>query len=228
MRRHIGNSMYLRIFIIFLLLASMCSCATLPSTRTDYAPPSGRGPIVILLSGYQGPESTIHYATEISQLGYYAVLYDGKDFYKFGSGALRSTIEQLQQSPKALPGKVAVIGFSMGGGAALNDATMMPDLVSAVIGYYPMTKELGNMRKLAAKFQVPTLVFAGERDTYYDCCLIETMRDMERGAKEAGKPFELVVYPIAYHGWVRLAGESFYRDAWQRTVKMLSQHHPLR
>ncbi len=228
MRRHIGSFMYRLIFAVSFLAALTCSCATLPSTRSEYEPPSGKGPVVILLSGYQGPESTIHYATEISRLGYYAVLYDGKDFYKFGSGALRSTIEQLQRSSKALPGKVAVIGFSMGGGAALNDATMMPDLVSAVIGYYPMTKELGNMRKLAANFQVPTLVFAGERDTYYDCCLIETMRDMERGAKEAGKSFELVVYPIAYHGWVRMAFAPFYKDAWQRTVKMLSQYQPLR
>ena len=226
MKQPLGNSMYWRIFGIFLLAALTCSCATLLSNRSEYAPPSGRGPIVILLSGYGGPESTIHYATEISRLGYYAVLFDGKYFYMYG-GDLKSTIDEIQKSSKALPGKVAVIGFSMGGGAALSKATCMPDLVSAVIAYYPMTRELGDMRNLAAKFQVPTLVLAGERDTYNNCCLIKTMKDMEQGAKENGKSFELVVYDIPYHGWVRSADAPFYKDAWQRTVKMLNQYHPL-
>ena len=106
----------------------------------------------------------------------------------------------------------------------------MPDLVSAVIAYYPMTKDF-NMQSLAAKFQVPTLVFAGERDTYYDCCLIGTMRALERGAKEAGKPFELVVYKEAGHGFDQV-GDGYRAedaaDAWQRTIKMLSQYQPLR
>ena len=226
MKQPLGNSMYWRIFAISLLAALTCSCATMLSNRSEYAPPSGRGPIVILLSGYGGPETTIHYATEISRLGYYAVLFDGKYFYQYG-GALKSTIAEIQKSSKALPGKVAVIGFSMGGGAALSKATFMPDLVSAVIAYYPMTRELGDMRNLAAKFQVPTLVLAGERDTYNNCCLIKTMRDMEQGARENGKSFELVVYDISYHGWVRSADTPFYKDAWQRTVKMLNQYHPL-
>ncbi len=103
----------------------------------------------------------------------------------------------------------------------------MPDHVAAVITYYPMTKELGNMQTLAAQFQIPTLVFAGERDTYYDCCLIESMRAIEKGAKQSGKPFESVVYDIPYHGWVTAANAPFYKDAWQRTVKMLGQYHPV-
>jgi dienelactone hydrolase len=55
---------------------------------------------------------------------------------------------------------------------------------------------------------------------------------MEAGAKEGGKPFELVVYPNAHHGF-NLATRRGYRDedaadAWQRTIKMLSQYQPLR
>jgi dienelactone hydrolase len=53
---------------------------------------------------------------------------------------------------------------------------------------------------------------------------------MERGAKEAGKPFKLVVYKEAGHAF-NLGSD--YRaedsaDAWQRTIKMLSQYQPLR
>jgi dienelactone hydrolase len=192
---------------------------------------------VILLSGASGMNVVYSsYAAEVAQLGYYAVLLDGNDFQgKYGKSAadaLRRVIERAQSSPKALPGKAAVIGFSRGGGGALTHAAPMPDLVSAVVAYYPETSFVSGMRAFAAKFQVPVLVLAGERDSYHNCCLIESMRAMEAAAKKGGAPFELVVYPNAGHSftWVNTPA---YRpedsaDAWQRTKKMLSQHQPLR
>jgi carboxymethylenebutenolidase len=148
-------------------------------------------------------------------------------------GILRHAIEEAQRSPNALPGKVAVIGFSMGGGGALTHAAHMPDLVSAVVAYYPKTNYVSEaMQSVVARSKVPILVLAGEKDHYLYCCPIESMRAMEAVAKEGGKPFELVVYPNAGHAftWVNT---SAYRpedatDAWQRTKKMLSQHQPLR
>jgi dienelactone hydrolase len=88
------------------------------------------------------------------------------------------------------------------------------------------------MRSFVAQFKVPILVLAGEKDTYDNCCLIESMKAMEASAKEAGKPFELVVYPYAHHAF-NLVNTRGYRaqdaaDAWQRTTKMLSQYQPLR
>jgi len=58
------------------------------------------------------------------------------------------------------------------------------------------------------------------------------MRAIERGARERGKPFELVVYPHAEHGF-NLTGSGYYRgddeaDAWKRTVEMLRRYQPLR
>jgi len=233
MKRHLDGWIGWRFFFISFVATLTCACATIPfPASSEYNPPSGRGPIVILLSGHSGPADYRSYAAEVGRLGYYAVLLDGQEYYKSGSGHLRRTIEQAQRSPKALPGKAAVIGFSMGGGATLKHAAFMPDLVSAVVTYYPKTNELGNMRSLAAHFQIPTLVLVGEKDTYHNCCLIESMRAMEAGAKEGGKPFELVVYPNAHHGF-NLATRRGYRDedaadAWQRTIKMLSQYQPLR
>jgi len=230
---HFGGSMNWRVFGISLVVALACACATIPlASGVEYDPPNGKGPIVILLSGYDGPDNYKSYATEVARLGYYAILLDGKEYYKYGKSALKDAIERAQRSPKAIPGKAPVIGFSMGGGAAINDATFMPDYVSAVVAYYPMTKELGNMRKLAAKFKVPTLVFAGGKDTYNNCCLIESMREMEAGAKESGVTFELVVYPDAKHVFNIPEAKQVYRaedaaDAWQRTTKMLSQYQPL-
>lgn len=238
MKQHLGRSMDWRIFGISLVVALACACATMEGQRqTDYSPPSERGPVVILLSGHSGPDNYRSYAAEVARLGYYAVLLDGNDFQgKYGKSAaddLRRVIERAQSSAKALPGKAAVIGFSGGGGAALTHAAPMPDLVSAVVAYYPATSFVSDMRAFAAKFQVPVLVLAGGRDTYHNCCLIESMRAMEAAAKEGGAPFELVVYPKANHGFNLATSKQVYRakdaaDAWQRTTKMLSQYQPLR
>jgi dienelactone hydrolase len=236
-KQHPDGRIDWQIIVIFFVVALACSCATMPVTKeTAYDPPSGQGPIVILLSGASGPDNYRSYAAEVARLGYYAVLLDGNDFHpKYGKSAandLRRVIERAQSSAKALPGKAAVIGFSRGGGGALTYAARMPDLVSAVVTYYPSTREVSDMRGFTAQFQVPILILAGEKDTYRNCCLIESMRAMEAAAKGGGTPFELVVYPKAHHGF-NLGTSHNYRagdaaDAWQRTTRMLSQYQPLR
>jgi len=208
--------------------------------QTAYAPESGRGPVVILISGQTGPASYQTYASEVARLGYYAVLVDGKDVLNSaidGLGNLRKTIERAQRSPSALPGKAAVIGFSLGGGGALWHASTMPDLVSMVTAYYPYTRSWTNWDAFVRRFRVPVLVLAAERDRYQSCCLVETMRAMEAAAKGAGANFELVVYPQADHGFNLETGArgepagAFRRDdaldAWRRTTEMLRRHHPL-
>ncbi len=231
MKQHPDRWIDWRILVIFFVVALSWGCETMAAAQT-YDPPSGRGPIVILISGYGGPYNYRSYAGEVARLGYYAVLLDGEQYYRLDSRGLRRTIEKTQQSSKALPGKVAVIGFSMGGGAALLRAASMSDIVSAVIAYYPMTSQLGNLESLAAEFQVPILVLAGEKDTYYNCCPIDSMRRMEAAAKKGSAPFELVVYPAAGHGFNLANIPQAFRaeesaDAWQRTIKMLSQYQPL-
>jgi carboxymethylenebutenolidase len=238
MKQHLGRSMDWRIFGISLVVALTWSCATTGGlSQKAYDPPSGRGPIVILLSGASGMNVVYSgYAAKVARLGYYAVLLDGNDFQgKYGKSAaddLRRVIERAQSSAMALPGKAAVIGFSRGGGGALTHAARMSDLVSAVVAYYPGISFVPDMRAFAAKFQVPVLVLAGERDRYGDCCLIESMRAMEAAAKEGLAPFELVVYPNAGHAFIWVNTPSYRAeaaaDAWQRTTKMLSQYQPLR
>jgi len=253
MKLHPDGSIDWRIFVISFVVALACACAAMAATddagpggpKEVYAPSSGQGPIVILISGAstQGFEAYRSYAAEVARLGYYAVLLDAAEISGdspdwFGGGNLKRTIEQAQRSPQALPGKAAVIGFSRGGGGALAHAARMPDLVTSVVAYYPSTASLSDMRSLAARFQVPILVLAGERDNYQNCCLIESIRAMEAAAKEIKAPFELVVYPNAGHAfnleaWAVGIGPNKYRagdaaDAWQRTIKMLRQYQPLR
>jgi pimeloyl-ACP methyl ester carboxylesterase len=201
--------------------------------QTAYAPPAGKGPIVVVLSGHSGPGLYHGYAAELSRLGYYTVLLDGKDILtreQDGAANLRKAIERAQRSSQAIPGKAAVIRFSQGGGGALAHGANMPDLVSTVVAYYPQTGFVSDMRRLAARFQVPVLVLAGEADRYHNCCPIESMRAMETAAGERRTPFELVVYPYADHGFNLRT--SAYRgedgaDAWRRTTEALRRYHPL-
>jgi dienelactone hydrolase len=209
--------------------------------QTAYSPDNGPGPVIIVISGQTGPASYQSYAEELAQLGYYSVLVAGKDILNpdlTGPTNLRTTIERALQSPSAVKGKVAVIGFSLGGGGALYNAANMPNLVSMVVAYYPYTKTWANkIDALVSHFQVPVLVLAAQRDRYKDCCVFETAQAMEAAAKAKGVRFELVVYPQANHGFNLKTGASGEpmgayrgdddRDAWRRTVDMLKLYHPL-
>ena len=237
MKQRFDRYIVWRVLAISFLLVSACSCVSWGGrSQKAYDPPGDRGPIVILLSGFLGMNDAHRsYAAEVARLGYYAVLLDGKHFNpkynKSATAELRRVIEEAQSSPKALPGKAAVIGFSMGGGNALTLAAGMPDLVSALVAYYPMTTNISNMRSFVAQFKVPILVLAGEKDTFMNCCLIESMRAMEAAAKEGGKTFELVVYPNASHDFIWVNDKAYRAedsaDAWKRTTKMLSLYQPL-
>ena len=210
--------------------------------QTAYAPPDKPGPVIIVISGQSGPNSYQSYAAELAKLGYYSVLLTGKDILNpelTGEAHLKKAIDRAQRSPHAVPGKTAVIGFSLGGGGALYSAAPLSDLVSMVVVYYPYTKSWAEkMGWFVKRFQVPVLVMAAQRDRYMDCCVVESMKAMEAAAKQNGKQFELVVYPEANHGFNLQTGAKGEpagsyrrdddRDAWRRTVDMLKLHHPLR
>jgi dienelactone hydrolase len=198
--------------------------------------------VILVLSGQTGPTSYQSYAAELAKLGYYAVLLDGKDILNRSQWPeptnLRKAIERAQRSPQAVPGKTAVIGFSLGGGGALLQAAALPDLVSLVVAYYPFTREWKDkVTWFVKRFRVPVLVLAAGRDRYKECCVVETIRAMEAAGKGVGAQFELVVYPEADHGFnlqtgaqgepMRAYRPDDDRDAWRRTVEMLNRYQPL-
>jgi dienelactone hydrolase len=210
-------------------------------TQTAYAPEQGAAPVVIVISGSTGPDTYQDYAADVADLGYYAVLLTGREMLNPGVDGvanLRAAIVRAQHSPHALPGKVAVIGFSLGGGAALANAAGMSELVSMVVAYYPFTSFKAGPASLVRNFKVPVLLLAAERDRYKNCCLIESAHAMADAAKASGIKFELVVYPLASHGFNHVTAATgepakAYRaddaaDAWRRTVEMLRQYQPLK
>ena len=218
--------------MLFVFLGRAYADASLPSQK-EYEPAKGKGRAVVVVSGHSGPGNYAYVAKNLVEQGYYAVLVDGNDFWVKRSGSealLKGVITRAQQSPHALPGKVAVVGFSRGGASALTFATRMPELVSAVVVYYPATQHITNPDDFVSKIKVPTLMFAGGRDTYKNCCLIETARKLADAAKKSeGKVIlEVFEYPDAKHGFIIKSSEAWSPtdtvDAFRRTLNHLRQY----
>jgi dienelactone hydrolase len=198
----------------------------------DLPPPSGSGRVVMVLSGIDGTAPYKPYAEKLAKLGYYVVLIDGRAILsedRQGGDRLAKAIATAQGSANAKAGKVAVIGFSMGGGGALAYAERQPGAVAAVIAYYPATSFIAtvtDMKTFVDKFQVPLLAFAGAKDTFRNCCLLATIQSMQATAKDLGKSMDLVVYPEAAHDFIKDSSEraADADDAWKRTVAVLTQY----
>jgi len=218
--------------MLFVFLGRAYADAPLPSQQ-EYGPPEGKGRVVVVVSGHSGPGNYAYVAKDLAEQGYYAVLVDGNDFWVKSSGSearLKAVMTRSQQSRHALPGKVAVVGFSRGGASALTYATPMPELVSAVVVYYPATQHITNPDNFVSKIRVPTLIFAGGRDTYKNCCLIETARKLANAAKKSeGKVMlEVFEYPNAEHGFIIKSSKAWSptdtADAFRRTLSHLRRY----
>jgi dienelactone hydrolase len=203
-------------------------------TQTVYLPKQP-GPVAMVISGASPSLYGLYhdFTKALADMGYYSVLLYGNEILRREGGreALEAAIERARQASEARPGKAAVIGYSLGGGAALAFATNMPDTVSVVIAWYPSTSFVTDPARLATRVQVPTLVLQGEADRYNNCCIVERVRAIEAEARSRGAPFELVVYPGAEHGF-NLRGTSGYvrrdaDDSWRRAIDMLNAHHPV-
>lgn len=229
-------------FATILTIVVVCvSIRSYAVAGTAYVPPNERGRIVIVISGASGPENYKPSAQRIALLGYYVVLLDGNDILaedRKGGDRLMDAIQAAQRSPNALPGKVAVVGYSKGGGAALAYAARFSDDVSVVIAYYPATSwisQYSDMKSFVAKIGVRVLMFAGTADTYDNCCTIDTARTIAATAKDLSVPLQLVEYRGAKHGFDHpnlsqsgVSGVGYDRaaesDAWARTVAVLREY----
>ena len=135
------------------------------------------------------------------------MLVDGNDFWLKGGGGnalLQGVITRAQASPHALPGKVGVVGFSLGGATALSYATRMPEHVATVVVMYPLTNFIKNPDEFVGKIKVPVLMLAGTADTYHACCTIEKARELAEAARrnpDVAPLFTLHEYEGAEHGF---------------------------
>jgi dienelactone hydrolase len=220
-------------------IAAVCALGIAPFTLADPTQtvylPKQPGPVVIVISGASSSLYGLYhdFTKAFADKGYYSVLLYGNEILRREGGreALESAIGRARQAAEAVPGKAAVIGFSLGGGAALAFATGMPEAVSVVIAWYPSTSFVTDPERFAARVQLPTLVLQGERDRYQNCCIVERVRAIEAAARSRGAPFELVVYPGAEHGFNLRSSSAYVRrdadDSWRRALEMLDKHHPV-
>jgi dienelactone hydrolase len=190
----------------------------------EIAPPRGNGHVVVFVSGIAGPKHDKALSEAIAAFGYDVYVCDGREIAKMPGANLRAAIAAAQKMPHALPGRVALVGVSLGGGFSLALGSEWSDLVAVDIVWYPATGFAVRLPGFVRRISVPVLMFAGESDHFENCCLIETARAINASAKRSNVPFELVTYPGADHDFIK-GGKNYnpaaYQDAMERTAAKL-------
>jgi dienelactone hydrolase len=170
--------------------------------------PDGEGPFpaVVLLHGCAGfgPRET-HWADILRSWGYVALAIDSFTPRKMtgcngptsdDEADAFSALQYLTTKSFVIADRVAVLGFSLGGIAAVGDveSSLWERIYHArfrgAVALYPTcTGDSGNVT-------VPTLILIGEKD---DWAWADACRDMVEGASKKGGPIRLIVYPDATH-----------------------------
>ena len=127
---------------------------------------------------------------------------------------LRDAIAQAQRMPHAVPGKVGLVDFSLGGGYVLGYGTASAIQVAVVAAWYPSTTAFKDqdLPVWAGRVRVPTVMLVGENNTYHNCCLIDKARAIGKAAQAAGAPFVFTTYPNTQHGF-NLLGANYKAQA---------------
>ncbi|WP_035715102.1 dienelactone hydrolase family protein [Azorhizobium doebereinerae] len=135
------------------------------------------------------------------------------EVYRARPQDLYGALAYLQAQPFVKPDKVAVIGWSLGGGAVLNTLrTDSPARLAglppardfrAAIAFYPASCNL-ERQKGGWSSRIPLLVLLGEKDVWSPLAPCEALLTQ---AASAGSPVTLRIYSGAYHDfdWPGLA-----------------------
>ena len=134
---------------------------------------------------------------------------------------LDAAADYIKAQPAA-NGKVAVAGFCWGGGKSFDFATHRKDLAAAFVfyGIHPSEKAM-------SEIACPVYGFYAENDAR----ITATVPATEKMMKEAGKQYDVVIYPGAGHGFMRAgeepkakpANKSARDEAWKRLKSVLGK-----
>lgn len=223
---------------LFGIGALLWAVALSPATAQDSAepdhvelPPAGSGPLLLLLTGVDGVANHLGQAQAFGREGWVVHVVNSNRLMSDPEAGIRGIVKQSLAQPQVRSRKAAFVGYSLGGWLVIAHANRMPDIASAAVAYYPSTFRAGEPVAFLKSpvVAVPTLMLAGVRDTYMNCCVIERARAMTAAAAELGAPWQLVEYPQADHGFVLPAYPQVYRpqdaaDALRRAHAHLLAH----
>lgn len=204
-------------------------------------PEQGSGPGVLVLHAWWGlTEPFQKVCDRLAQAGFVAFapdLYHGKTtasveeaealagaLFKNSEEASRdvtAAVQALRQRNATQPanGKLAIIGFSLGGAYALDTSVTLTDEIAAVVIFYATYTgpDYSNAK-------APYLFHLAENDPFEPA---ESVTEMEKALQDAGKQATFYTYPGTTH-WFFEENRPEYdaeaaRLAWERTVEFLHQ-----
>lgn len=204
----------------------------------------GRRPAAILVHEWWGLNQWVkEQAVKLAMHGYIALavdLYQGKvtsdpsearEFKRglqqgHAIGAFKAAFDYLLGRPDVDSKRICSVGWSMGGGLALELAIHEPQLAACVVHYGPLPTNVSDIQKISA----PVLGLFGALDRGIP---VSKARAFEKGMNAAGKQVEIEIYKGARHAFEGPSNERGYRpdaavDTWSHMLKFLEKavYHP--
>jgi carboxymethylenebutenolidase len=136
-----------------------------------------------------------------------------------------AVLQWVDAAPDARPGRIAVVGYCMGGGYALSAAGTFPDRVAAAASFHGgslATDRPDSPHRLASRIRAAVYVGAAEHDASFP----DDQRErLERALSAAGVHATVDVYAGARHGFAVTGHLAYDRDAserhWDRLLALL-------
>jgi carboxymethylenebutenolidase len=206
-------------------------------------PENGKGPGVVVLHAWWGLTDVFKQVCDwLAQAGFVALapdLYHGKTTASIEeAGALVTALDQdaqqwrgdiaaavqvlRQHDATKLAGgrgELAFVGFSLGGGYALDMCINLAQEIAAVVNFYAAYSEPDYSRAKAAY-----LFHFAEHDAYEAA---ESVAAMERVLQTAGRPVTVYTYPGTKHWFFEENRPEYDAQAaglaWQRTIQFLHE-----
>lgn len=181
-----------------------------------------QGFVSLTIDYYTRTGGAPHISTRAEAIATVASLSDTEILADIAAGA-----QYLTAQPYVAQGRLAVLGFCIGGTYALLAASTM-DVFTCAISFYgpPKYIELNNNKprsplEAAADLKCPLLAHYGETDPLIPLQHVQELREQLKA-----KPAEIYTYPGAGHAFHEDFRPEAYRpiaaqEAWQRSLKYL-------
>ena len=135
---------------------------------------------------------------------------------------LGGSVDYLRRHPGNTTGKVATVGFCMGGALSLYAASKNPKVDAAVVFYggHP------NVNPDLAALRAPVLGLYAEKDGFVT---VAAVAELEKQLQDLLKVHQFHTYPDVDHGFFNderpeVYNEAAAADAWTRTLEFFKQH----